>query len=78
MAIKRGTNATKRGKASKSLPVKGLTPGKAQGVRGGGKGKLFEVEDYSFDVEQVLNIGSASSGAGAGKVSFNDLKPKGK
>ena len=28
---------------------------------------LFEVEDYSFDIEQVLNIGSASSGAGAGK-----------
>lgn len=32
---------------------------------------LFEVEDYSFDIEQVLNIGSQSSGAGAGKVSFN-------
>jgi hypothetical protein len=28
---------------------------------------VFEVEDYSFDVEQVLNIGSASGGAGAGK-----------
>ncbi len=34
-------------------------------------GSLFEVEDYSFDVEQVLNIGSQSSGAGAGKVTFN-------
>ena len=32
---------------------------------------LFEVEDYSFDVEQTLNIGSQSSGAGAGKISFN-------
>ncbi|HXJ01601.1 MAG TPA: type VI secretion system tube protein Hcp [Micropepsaceae bacterium] len=32
---------------------------------------LFEVEDYSFDIEQVLNIGSQSSGAGAGKVTFN-------
>lgn len=32
---------------------------------------LFEVEDYSFDIEQTLNIGSQSSGAGAGKVSFN-------
>jgi type VI secretion system Hcp family effector len=32
---------------------------------------LFEVEDYSFDIEQVLNIGSQSAGAGAGKVSFN-------
>jgi type VI secretion system secreted protein Hcp len=32
---------------------------------------IFEVEDYSFDIEQVLNIGSQSSGAGAGKVTFN-------
>ena len=34
-------------------------------------GKVFEVEDYSFDVEQTLNIGSQSSGAGAGKITFN-------
>ena len=34
-------------------------------------GKVFEVEDYSFDIEQTLNIGSQSTGAGAGKVSFN-------
>ena len=33
--------------------------------------ELFEVEDYSFDVEQTLNIGSQSSGAGAGKITFN-------
>jgi type VI secretion system secreted protein Hcp len=32
---------------------------------------LFEVEDYSFDIEQTLNIGSQSSGTGAGKVTFN-------
>ena len=32
---------------------------------------LFEIEDYSFDIEQMLNIGSQSSGAGAGKVTFN-------
>jgi type VI secretion system secreted protein Hcp len=32
---------------------------------------LFELEDYSFDIEQVLNIGSQSSGAGAGKITFN-------
>jgi type VI secretion system secreted protein Hcp len=36
-----------------------------------GRCGLFEVEDYSFDIEQVLNIGSQSSGAGAGKVTFN-------
>jgi type VI secretion system secreted protein Hcp len=32
---------------------------------------LFEIEDYSFDIEQILNIGSQSSGSGAGKVTFN-------
>jgi hypothetical protein len=26
---------------------------------------LFEIEDYSFDIEQTLSIGSQSSGAGA-------------
>jgi type VI secretion system Hcp family effector len=36
-----------------------------------GAGNIFEVEDYSFDIEQVLNIGSQSRGAGAGKVTFN-------
>jgi type VI secretion system secreted protein Hcp len=47
---------------------------KALGGQTNAKGKatgLFEIEDYSFDIEQVLNIGSASSGAGAGKITFN-------
>ena len=35
------------------------------------KNGLFEVEDYSFDIEQTLNIGSQSTGAGAGRVTFN-------
>ncbi len=34
-------------------------------------GKIFEVENYSFDIEQTLNISSQSSGAGAGKITFN-------
>jgi type VI protein secretion system component Hcp len=34
-------------------------------------GFVFEIEDYSFDIEQTLSIGSATSGAGAGKVTFN-------
>jgi len=40
----------------------------------GGKltyGQIFEIEDYSFDIEQTLNIGSQAGGAGAGKVTFN-------
>jgi hypothetical protein len=28
-------------------------------------------QDYSFDIEQVLNIGSQSSGSGASKVIIN-------
>lgn len=32
---------------------------------------LFEIEDFSFDIEQQLNIGSQATGAGAGKVTFN-------
>jgi type VI secretion system secreted protein Hcp len=35
------------------------------------QGKIFEVDDFSFDIEQTLNIGSQGSGAGAGKVTFN-------
>ena len=35
------------------------------------EGALFEVEEYNFDVEQTLNISSQSSGAGAGKITFN-------
>lgn len=34
-------------------------------------GKVFEIDTYSFDIEQVLNIGSQSTGSGAGKVVFN-------
>jgi type VI secretion system secreted protein Hcp len=39
-----------------------------------GRCGLFEIEDYSFDIEQTLNIGSQSSGAGAGKVTFNPFQ----
>lgn len=35
------------------------------------KKAVFEIEDYSFDIEQTLNIGSQSTGAGAGRVTFN-------
>jgi type VI secretion system Hcp family effector len=32
---------------------------------------VFEIDDFNFDIEQTLNIGSQSKGAGAGKVTFN-------
>jgi type VI secretion system Hcp family effector len=39
-----------------------------------GGSSVFEIEDFSFDIEQTLNIGSQSSGAGAGKVTFNPFQ----
>jgi hypothetical protein len=39
-----------------------------------GYGGPFEIVDYSFDIEQTLNSCSQSSGAGAGKASFNEFK----
>ncbi len=33
----------------------------------------FEIEDFSFDVENPTTIGSATGGAGAGKVKFNEF-----
>jgi type VI protein secretion system component Hcp len=32
---------------------------------------VFEIDDFSFDTEQTLNIGSQSTGAGSGKITFN-------
>jgi bacteriocin-like protein len=45
-----------------------LTTDELEHVSGGGGKLLFEIEDYSFDIEQVLSIGSQSTGAGAGRV----------
>ncbi len=38
--------------------------------------KAFEVIEFNFDIENTLNIGSASGGAGAGKVQFNEFNVK--
>src|SRR5580658_2085342 len=36
--------------------------------------QVFEIDDFSFDIEQVLNIGSQSTGTGAGKITFNPFR----
>jgi hypothetical protein len=33
----------------------------------------IDVEDFSFDIEQTLTIGSGSSGAGVGKITFDSF-----
>ena len=40
------------------------------------KEKAFEIKDFSFGVENPTTIGSATSGAGAGKVKFNEFTIK--
>ncbi len=37
-------------------------------------GNVFEVDTFSFDVEQTINMSSQSQGAGAGKIAFNPFK----
>ena len=37
-------------------------------------GSVFEVDNFSFDIKQTINMSSQSSGAGAGKVNFNPFK----
>jgi type VI secretion system secreted protein Hcp len=41
------------------------------GKEDGAKSNLFEIEDYSFDIENTLGIGSQSTGVGTGRCQFN-------
>jgi len=41
-----------------------------------GDGSVFEIRDFSFGVENPTTIGSATGGAGAGKVKFNEFTIK--
>jgi type VI secretion system secreted protein Hcp len=38
--------------------------------------KAFEIKEFSFDVENPASIGSATKGAGSGKVKFNEFTIK--
>jgi type VI secretion system secreted protein Hcp len=40
------------------------------------KKKAFEIKDFSFGVENKATIGSATSGAGGGKIQFNEFTIK--
>ena len=46
-------------------------------VTGGtGEKPAFEIKDFSFGVENPTTIGSATGGAGAGKIKFNEFEIK--
>ena len=47
------------------------SPAMRPAQKGKEKWKNSPSDNFSFDIEQVLNIGSQSSGAGAGKITFN-------
>jgi len=40
------------------------------------KKKAFEIKDFSFGVENATTIGSATGGAGSGKIKFNEFQIK--
>ena len=40
------------------------------------KEKAFEIKDFSFGIENPTTIGSATGGAGAGKIKFNEFTIK--
>src|SRR5262245_18972060 len=42
----------------------------------GKKSGAFEIKDFSFGVENSMTIGSATGGAGAGKIKFNEFTIK--
>jgi hypothetical protein len=61
-------------KAAKPVPgetSKELSEQELDGVAGGVALSSFSMTGVSAGLEQTLNIGSQSSGAGAGKVTFN-------
>lgn len=75
MAGKRTTKSMKRGKKVKDLRVQSTSTRQARAVKAGTPG-AFEIKDFSFGVENPTTIGSATGGAGAGKIKFNEFTIK--
>jgi hypothetical protein len=70
-----GSKATRHSKAKikdLSNSSQELSEAQAKAVKGG-QG-AFEIKDFSFGVENPTTIGSATSGAGAGKAKFNEFE----
>ena len=50
-----------------------LTSNELDHVSGGSGPRAFEIKDFSFGIENPTTIGSATGGAGAGKIKFNEF-----
>ena len=50
-----------------------LTENQLDTVSGGSGPRAFEIKDFSFGIENPTTIGSATGGAGAGKIKFNEF-----
>ena len=74
MAAKRGSKTTQRSKKVRDLRLKSVTTRQAKAAKGGSP--TIELKDFSFGAENPTNIGSATQGAGAGKVSLGELHIK--
>ena len=60
-----------------SAPTRAAAFSTVDGITGpNGSPCVFEIKDFSFGVENPTTIGSATGGAGAGKVKFNEFTIK--
>jgi type VI secretion system Hcp family effector len=74
-----GHDATDHTPDSRTVATMAVVPDdsdpNAQDFKNTGPGGLFEVEDYSFNIENPTQVGS-QAGAGSGKVGFNEFSIK--
>ncbi len=67
MTFKDSTGTPLKGESQVDFS-KGTTGALDDGLKAG---QVFEIDDFTFDIEQILNIGSQTSGIGSGKITFN-------
>lgn len=63
-------------KDAKMMAVPGETQDDYFGSKKEGENQWFEIKDFSFGVENKATIGSATGGAGGGKIQFNEFQIK--
>jgi len=61
---------------SSMMPIPGESLDAFYAANNVDKNKWFEIKEFSFGIENKATIGSATGGAGAGKVQFNEFTIK--